>query len=146
MSGDECSGPLRREDEGAADERQQGERVSDCRKKVFRGGGVSADDLADDRRRGAVERDADRPEVEDDGTCREARRVGPGRKDVGPVCEAEGGHCERNGPEKNAYTVIHSDKVFRSPCKSRTKSRQNRKRRLHLLSACTILIGEVRPI
>ena len=138
MSGDQRAGPVRGDDECAADERQHGERVADRREEVLRRRRVGPDDLADDRCGGAVERDADGPEVEDDGTCRQTSRVGSGRENIGSVSEAEGGHCERNGSEKNAYTVIHSDKVFRSPCKSRTKSRQNCKRRLHLLSACTI--------
>ena len=103
---------MRGDDECAADERQHGERVADRREEVLRGGRVGSDNLADDRCGGAVERDADGPEVEDDGSGRQARRVGPGGEDVGSVSEAEGGHCERNGAEKDAYTVIHRFECF----------------------------------
>ena len=107
VSGDQRAGPVRGDDECAADERQHGERVADRREEVLRRRRVGPDDLADDRCGGAVERDADGPEVEDDGTGRQARRVASGGKDIGSVSEAEGGHCERNGAEKDAYTVIH---------------------------------------
>ena len=107
VSGDQRPGPVRGDDECAADERQHGERVADRREEVFRRRRVGPDDLADDRCGGAVERDADGPEVEDDGTCRQTSRVGSGRENIGSVSEAEGGHCERNGAEKDAYTVIH---------------------------------------
>lgn len=60
---------VRRDDEDSADDRHGGESVTDGREKVLRGGAVGADDLADDGRGRAVERDADRAEEKDDGTC-----------------------------------------------------------------------------
>lgn len=69
MPRDVCARHVRRDDEDSADDRHGGESVTDGREKVLRGGAVGADDLADDGRGRAVERDADRAEEKDDGTC-----------------------------------------------------------------------------
>ena len=48
MPRDVCARHVRRDDEDSADDRHGGDRIADGREKVFRGGGVSADDLADE--------------------------------------------------------------------------------------------------
>ena len=48
MPRDERPGHVRLDDEKPADDRHGGDRIADGREKVFRGGGIGADDLADD--------------------------------------------------------------------------------------------------
>lgn len=71
MPRDERPGHVRLDDEKPADDRHGGDRIADGREKVFRGGGIGADDLADDGGGGAIERDADRAQEKEHGTCRE---------------------------------------------------------------------------
>lgn len=83
MPRDERPGHVRLDDEKPADDRHGGDRIADGREKVFRGGGIGADDLADDGGGGAIERDADRAQEKEHGACREPRGVVAGGENVG---------------------------------------------------------------
>ena len=108
MARDETARAVRREDENAADQRDERETVADGREDVSGGCGVGADELADDGGGRAVECDADRAEEEYDGPGRQTRRIVARCEDEGAVGEAECGHNERYGAEQDTDTVIHS--------------------------------------
>ena len=119
MPRDERPGHVRLDDEKPADDRHGGDRIADGREKVFRGGGIGADDLADDGGGGAIERDADRAQEKEYGACREPRGVVAGGENVGAVGETEGCHRKRNGAEEDAYAIVHNRSFCYAPaCKS----------------------------
>ena len=115
----ERPGHVRLDDEKPADDRHGGDRIADGREKVFRGGGIGADDLADDGGGGAIERDADRAQEKEHGACREPRGVVAGGENVGAVGETEGCHRKGNGAEEDAYAIVHNRSFCYAPaCKS----------------------------
>ena len=118
MSRDQRAGHVRREDEDAADERGQRERIADDGEDILRRFVVGADDLADDGGGGAVEGHANRAQEEDDRPGRQTRGVVARGVNVGAVGETESGHRKRNGAEKYTDTVVHVRMVFPPPSQS----------------------------